>query len=91
MKALRKPSLGASGLVTGILLDGMGKKLTNLNRYMSVSTLSNDIVEKWLVIFEHTINHFLSVRFIYPNLDTIFLFVIFFLTFYFFSSRAIFF
>ena len=32
----------------------MGKKLTNLNRYISVAT---DIDEKWFVVFDHTINH----------------------------------
>ena len=31
----------------------MGKKLTNLNRYISVIS---DIDEKWLVVFEHTIH-----------------------------------
>ena len=30
----------------------MGKKLTNLNQYISVVT---DIAKKWFVIFEHTI------------------------------------
>ena len=32
----------------------MGKKLTVLNRYISIIV---DIDEKWFVIFEHTINH----------------------------------
>ena len=32
----------------------MGKKLTNLNRYISIIT---DIDEKWFVLFEHSINH----------------------------------
>ena len=38
----------------------MGKKLTNLNRYISTIT---DIDEKWFVVFEHTINH-LSFRYV---------------------------
>ena len=33
----------------------MGKKLTSLNRYISVLT---DVDEKWFVIFEHTIEPF---------------------------------
>ena len=32
----------------------LGKKLTNLNLNILVRT---DIDEKWIVIFEHTINH----------------------------------
>ena len=44
----------------------MGKKLTSLNRYISVIT---DIDEKWFVIFEHTINH-LSFGYIHlPQLE----------------------
>ena len=53
INALCKPNLGALGYVTKIL-HAEGKKPTNLNRYISVIT---DIEEKWLVIFEHTINH----------------------------------
>ena len=32
----------------------MGKKLTSLNRHISIIT---DFDEKWFVIFEHIINH----------------------------------
>ena len=34
----------------------MGRKLMSLNRYISVIT---HIDEKWLAVFEHTINHLL--------------------------------
>ena len=47
----------------------MGKKLTNLNRFISVII---DIDEKWFVIFEHTINHLFLAMFVYLNLNTIF-------------------
>ena len=49
-----------------------------------------DIDEKWFVAFERTINHLL-VMFIYANLKTIFLFWLFFRTFFSFSFRAIYF
>ena len=59
----------------------MGKKLTNLNRYISVIT---DIDKKWFVIFEHTINH-LSLGYVrLPQLEHYFsCFVSFFDCFYF--------
>ena len=53
MNALCKSSLGAPGHVTKILRATNGRKLTNLNRYISIIT---DIDEKSFVIFEHTIN-----------------------------------
>ena len=48
----------------------MGKKLTSLNRYISVITLFD---KKWCIIFKHTINRLFLVLFVYPNLNTSFL------------------
>ena len=62
----------------------MGKKLTNLNRYISVRT---DIDETWFVIFDYTTIVFLFIVFVYSNLKLYFLFVFFFfLTFFFFHA-----
>ena len=47
----------------------MGKKLTNLNRYISVVT---NIDEKWFVVFEHTMNH-LSFGYVHlPQFESIY-------------------
>ena len=60
------------------------KKLTNLNRYISVTT---DIDEKRFVIFERTINHFSFGYVRLPQLEYYFsCFGIFFLTFSFSSD-----
>ena len=58
MNALCKLLLGVRGVMTKMgkrpsSRPKMGKKLTNLNRYISVIT---DIDENWFVIMEHTIN-----------------------------------
>ena len=53
INALCKPSLGAPDHVTKILQAKSGRKLSILNRYISVIT---DIDEKRFVISEHTIN-----------------------------------
>ena len=59
----------------------MGKKLTNLNQYISVNT---NIDEKWFVIFEHTINHLSFGRVRLPQLEIYFsCFVLFFPYFFF--------
>ena len=65
----------------------MGKKLTNLDRYISVIT---DIDEKWLVIFLHAINHLSFGDVHLPQFEYHFCFVSFFF-FFFFSSAAIYF
>ena len=69
----------------------MGKKLTNLNRYISVIT---GIDENWFVIFEHTINY-LSFGYVrLPQLEygTIFLVLeSFLLLFFSFSSHVMYF
>ena len=58
----------------------MGKKLTNLNRYISVIT---DVDEKWFVILSTLSTTFLLVMFVYPNLKAIFLVLfLFFLLFF---------
>ena len=63
----------------------MGKKLTNLNQYISVVT---SIAKKWFVIFEHTVKQ-LSLDYVrLPNLNTIFLVLN---LFSFFPSGAIYF
>ena len=83
MNALYKPSLGAPGHVTKLLLAEMGKKLTNMNRYLLVIT---DIDGKCFVLFEHNINH-LCIGYVrlpqLTNLNAIFL-VLFFLLFFLF-------
>ena len=65
----------------------MGKKLTNLNRYISVIT---DIDENWFVTFEHAIKHlsFSYVRLPLPEHNFSFLFSYFFFLFS-YSSWAI--
>ena len=69
-----KPSLGVPGHVTKILQAENGQKSGRvLNRYISAII---DIDEKWFVVFEYTTiqsTTFLLVRFVYPNLKTIFL------------------
>ena len=62
----------------------MGKKLTSLNRYISVIT---DIDEKYVVVFEHNINH-LSFGYVgLSQLENYFsCFAFFLLTFFFFFS-----
>ena len=66
----------------------MGKKLMNLNRYISVIT---NIDEKWFVIFAHTINHlpFGYVRL--PQLENYFSCFASFSLLFSFSSPAIYF
>ena len=53
----------------------MGKKLTSLNRYISVIT---NIDEKWYVIFEHAINRLSFGYVCLPQLDYYFSFFFFF-------------
>ena len=67
----------------------MGKKLTSLNRYISVIT---DIDDKWLAVIEHTINH-LSFGYVrLPQLENYFSCIaFFFLLFFSFSFAAIYF
>ena len=84
MNALWKPSLGAPGPWPKCYGAKMGKKLTSLNRSISVIT---DIDEKWFVVFEHTINH---LSFVYLKLILFFLLCIFFLPFFFFLPLSTF-
>ena len=73
--------LGASGHVTKIYKPKMGKKLTSLNRCISVIT---DIDEKWFEVIEYTINH-LSFGYVrLPDLNPIFLVLHLFPYFFFF-------
>ena len=86
MNSSRKPTLGALGHVTKMLQAENSRKLTILNRYISVTT---DFEGKLLVAFEHTINRFSfgCVRLSQP--EYYFSFFLFF--FFFFSSPAIYF
>ena len=60
----------------------MGKKLTNLNQNISITT---NIDEKWCVIFDHTINH-LSFGYVrLPQLTHYFSCFAFFFSFFPFS------
>ena len=62
----------------------MGKKLTSLNRYISVIA---DIDEKWFIVFERTVNHLFLGYVCSPQLQyTIFL--VLHLVSYFFSSSS---
>ena len=66
----------------------MGKKLTNLNRYISVIT---DIDEKGFAVFEHIIN-LLSFGYICLSQFENYFFVLFLFSYFFpfcFSSRAV--
>ena len=85
MNALRKLSLGASGRITKILQVKMGKKLSNLNRYVSVIS---DIDEKWFVVFEHSINHPFYGYVRLPQLEYYFSCFAYFFLFFYFSSGA---
>ena len=67
----------------------MGKKLTNLNRYISVTI---NIDEKWFVIIELTVNYLSFGDVCLPQLEYDFCcFTSFFLLFFSFSSAAIYF
>ena len=82
-----KPSLGAPRHVSKFYRPKMGKNWTILNRYISVIT---NIDEKWLVIFQHTINC-LSLGYVrLPQLEYFFFFSYFFF-FFSYSSSAIYF
>ena len=59
----------------------MGRKWTILNRYISVISA---IDEKWLVVFEHTINHLSLGNVRLPQLEYYFFCFSFFLLFFFF-------
>ena len=56
----------------------MGKKLTNLNQYITAIT---DTDEKWFMIFEHTINHLSFAYVRLPQPKYYFSFASFFLFF----------
>ena len=73
-----KPRLRAPDYVTKILQAKIGKKLTNLNRNISVNP---GIEEKWFVVLSTLSTTFLLVMFVYPNLILV---LHFFLTFFFF-------
>ena len=64
-----KPSLGVHGNVTKLLQAENRQKVDNLKRYIAIIS---DIDEKWFVIFEHTINHFFLIMFVYPKLNAVF-------------------
>ena len=79
---------GPPSHVTKILQAENGKKLTNLNRYISVIT---GIDQKRFAIFEHTINHLFSGYVRLPQLEYYLFFVLhlfsYFFSFFFFFFR----
>ena len=79
-KCFTQTEFGDPGLVNKIYRPKMGKKLTNLNRYISVIT---DIDEKGFAVFEHFINLLSFGYFCLSQFENYF-FVLFLFSYFFF-------
>ena len=73
-KCFMQTEFGAFGLATKIL---QAENRQNVDEFEPTYFVITDIDEKRFVIFEHTINHLSLVKFIYHNLNTGTIFLVF--------------